>query len=120
MRSSVSFTAIAVLLGLSLHLPARADEQRPPLSPPTAEEVQALRREIQDLREQIGLLRDQVAALKAAPAQAPSPGAPSLPPPEYRPPPEAPSQEPPPPVAPTRSQNLMNPAISAVFQMIGG
>ncbi len=110
MRSRVSFTAIAVLVGLTLHPPVRADEQAAPLSPPTAEEVQELRREIQELREQIGLLRDQVAALKGAPAQPPA---------AYQPPPEAASQQPPPPAAPARSQSLLNPAISAVFQMIG-
>src|SRR6266571_2493597 len=120
MRFSVSFTAIAVLLGLSLDLPARADEQATPPSPPTAQEVQELRREIQELREQIGLLRSQVAALKATPAQVLSPDAPPQPPAAYQPPAEAATQPSSSPAAPTRSQNLMNPAISAVFQMIGG
>ncbi len=120
MRFSVSFTAIAVLLGLSLDLPARADEQATPPSPPTAQELQELRKEIQELREQIGLLSNQMAALKATSAQVLSQGAPPQPPAAYQAPSEGTTQPPPSPAAPTRSQNLMNPAISAVFQMIGG
>jgi hypothetical protein len=134
MRSRVTFTTIAVLLGLNLYVPARANEQSVPptdqptppavqrvqtLSPPTADEVQELRREIQQLREQIGLLRDQMSALRAVPAQALEPSVPAQAT-ASQPSPEAAPQQPPPSVAPTRSQNLMNPAISAVFQMIGG
>jgi hypothetical protein len=125
MRSRTWFTAVALSLALGLHLPARAEEHAarpaaaagqeramPAAAGPAADEVEALRREIQELREQIRLLRDQVAALTAG-APGPAPGAAA--------PPAAAPQEAAPPAAaaPARSQSLLNPAISAVFQAIG-
>ncbi len=118
MRSRAWFTTTAVLVGLGLALAARAEETpagqsgSPPApqgqagTPAVAagDDVQALRREIEGLKGQIRLLRDQVAALSAA-------GQP--------PPATAPAQAPPPVAPPARSQSIMNPAISAVFQAIG-
>ena len=85
---------------LALFSPAWAQSQPEPAS---AEEVQALRDEVRALEAQVRSLRDQLAALAAQPLAT----APAAPPPG------------PAPAAPTRSQNLMNPAISAVFQAIG-
>ncbi len=90
---------------------APAAAQDPPAQA-SADEVQELRREIQDLKNQVELLRQQLQALAAAPA--PQAQAAPAPPPEPVP---APAPQAPP--SPTRSQNLMNPAISAVFQAIG-
>ena len=97
---------------LPLVTPAAAQE---PPAPASAEEVQALREEIRALEAQVRSLRDQIAALAAQPpVTAPAtPAAASTAPPGPAPP------APPAPAAPIRSQSLMNPAISAVFQAIG-
>lgn len=81
-------------------------------------EVAALRQEVQALRAEIEALKASLLALQqqqgatAAPAPETGPGAPA-----------APSAGAPPGVAPatspTRSSNVMNPAISAVFQAVG-
>jgi len=81
--------------------PAGADQ-----SPPN--EVEALRREVEALKAQLEALRARLEALAAAtPPATATPAASATPPP----PPTA--------AAPTRSPGLMNPAISAVFQLIG-
>jgi hypothetical protein len=89
-----------------------------------ATEVESLRREVEELKAQLRLLQDQMRAL-AAGAAAQVAGGPATPPvaapvvtPEAPPAPEpvaAPAAGPP----PTRSQGLLNPAISAVMQLIG-
>ena len=89
------------LLALAMGSSAGAQE---PAQAPGADGVAALRREVQELRDQIRVLQEQLAALTG---KAPAPAAPP-------PPPEAPAAAP-----PVRSQNLLNPAISAVFQAIG-
>src|SRR5260221_9995407 len=71
----------------------------------SSEEIEALRREIEKLKEMIRILQSQVEALGAGGGASPPPAPPS-------PPPQAP-------VAPTRSQSLLNPAISGVLQTIG-
>src|SRR5882762_8928372 len=130
MRSGISSTALAVILGFGLHVPARADEKAaapaapsapqaqesrakaPPAktsAPPTAEEVEALRREIEELRSQIQTLRDQLRAGLAPgqtePAPPPSPPAPGLP--------AAPAG------APSQTSNYFNPSISVIGNYLG-
>jgi len=79
-------------------------EQANPATPPPNNEVEALRREIQELRDQVHLLQAQVTALSSTPPQGGEPARTSAAPPS---------------AAPGRSQSLLNPAISAVFQAIG-
>ena len=74
---------------------------------PAPGEVEALRREIEALKAQIEALRARLEALAAATPAAPAGPASTAPPPV------------PTTAAPTRSPGLMNPAISAVFQLIG-
>jgi hypothetical protein len=108
---SFSFRAFAGMLALpALLAPASAQSQT---EPAFSDEVQALRGEIQELREEVKLLQQQVAALtaQAGPSAAAPPSAPA-------PAPEAPPAGAPL-ATPAQSQNLMNPAISAVFQMVG-
>lgn len=110
-RTMRPVTAGALAL-LPLLAPVRAQE---PTAAPVDEDIQVLRREVQELREEIRALKQQMAALSAAsPAACPAEPMPSAPPELVAPPPPLSSS-----VAPTRSQNLMNPAISAVFQAIG-
>ncbi len=142
MRSRVSFTAMAVILGLGLYPAARADEkaEQPAASSaaqaqaspatassqqpakasadPAAEEFDALRREIEDLKKQIQTLRDQLSA-GLLPDQGTAAAAP--PPPAPAPPVQQAPVLPPGPggTAPTRVQSLLNPAISAVLQAAG-
>src|SRR5206468_4652911 len=79
---------------------ANAPDGSKPESGPSVETAE-LRREIEELKRQIKMLQDQVQTILGG-------GAPATP------------AAPPAPVAtnaaPTRSQNLLNPAISAVFQ----
>lgn len=122
------FVPVALLFPLAMALihpdTARAEEEganpagaEEGAGPAGAPDLAALRREIQELRDQVRALREQVAALVGAPAP---PGAPApstaTPPGLYVPP--APGGLPAG-TAPARSQNILNPAISAVFQMIG-
>ena len=104
-----SLPVAGALTFLALAAPVAA--QDPPATA-SAEEVEALREEVRALEAQVRALRDQLAALAAQPAAPPQ--APPAPPAE--PPSAAPAA---PAAAPARSQNLMNPAISAVFQAIG-
>jgi hypothetical protein len=83
---------------------------------PGGHEIEALRREIQDLRVQVQALREQIASLSApgGTAAAATPAATAGP--EAPPYPAAAAAG----TAPhARSQGLLNPAISAVFQTIG-
>jgi len=98
--------SLGVLSLLAFAAPAAAQE---PPAPASAEEVRALRSEVQELRQQLRLLQEKLAALGGN-----SPGTPAVPP-------TAPPSSPAPAAVarPVRSQNLMNPAISAVFQAIG-
>ncbi len=80
-----------------------------------ASEVESLRREIEELKAQLRTLQDQMRALSAGAAAAPPapvaiPVAPPAPEPVAAPAAAAP---------PTRSQGLLNPAISAVMQLVG-
>jgi hypothetical protein len=94
-------------------------------SPAAAEpaEVEALRREVQALRDEVEGLKARLESLAASGTAAPATAAAAAaaPPVEVAPAPAVVAAPAPPPVAggPTRSQNLMNPAISAVFQAIG-
>ncbi len=103
----------ALVLGLVSAGELRAQSAAPPApSPDPPGEMNALRKEIQDLKDQVRALQEKVAALATA-----APPTVATPPPEPAPPsvplPAAAAS------APARSQNLLNPAISAVFQAIG-
>jgi hypothetical protein len=107
-----------VLLPLALACPAMAQEEPPApaaedrTAAPVPREIEALRREVEELRQQVQSLREQLQALTGTAA-----GTPAVPPAVVAGPREiapVPST-----AAPTRSQNLLNPAISAVFQAIG-
>ena len=112
MRPWVSFTVVAFVLGFSLHSAAGAEEQAAqPSAPPTAEEVQALRREIEELKTQIRTLRDQVGALIPAGQGTASGAAPSPPPTSGAPP--VPS------AAPSQTSNYFNPSISVIGNYLG-
>jgi hypothetical protein len=147
MRPIVSCRAVAVLLALGLPAAAvRAEEKAaqpaagpatssaaqaekgpaaPPspeparaAAPPTAAEVEALRREIEELKKQIQALRDQVragllpeqgTASGAVPAQTAST---PLPPPP-------PGLSTPPPAAPSQTSNYFNPSVSVIGNYLG-
>jgi len=119
MRSIRHWVGIAGLLCLAPIAPATAQEAgtaqtgsgtaKSGAEAPTREEIEALRREIEQLRAQVELLKQRLATQPSsatAPAETAA-TAPLLPPPS------------PPPGAPARSQGLLNPAISAVFQASG-
>jgi hypothetical protein len=121
MLKTTSFPGALALLAAALAWPqspaVRPAAAQEAAAPATAEEIAALRREIQALRDQVATLRRQVDSLgapAAAGAFVPVPAAPSATPGAV---PEAPTL--PGAVAVTRRQNLLNPAISAVFQAIG-
>ncbi|MGD8374808.1 MAG: hypothetical protein PVF68_01600 [Acidobacteriota bacterium] len=80
----------------------------------SAEEVEALRREVEQLRAQVkeltARLDAQAPPATGSPAPEPEPVPAPLP---------APAVPPAAPAARTQGQNLMNPAVSAVFQLIG-
>src|SRR3989441_2247814 len=141
MRTRISFTAMAIVLGLGLHPAARADEkagqgtpsagpaqepratapaQQPARAsaPPTAEEVEALRREIKDLKKQIQTLRAQLRAGflpdKGTSAAAPVQMAPPPPPP-----PAAPGPPTTPAAAPSQTSNYFNPSVSVIGNYLG-
>src|SRR5262245_1272186 len=99
MRSRAWIAVVSMSLTLGVCHPARGEQQV------AQDDIEALRREIQELRDQVHQLRAQVEALNAA---SPGPAEP------------APPQAAAPSGAPGRSQSLLNPAISAVFQAIGG
>jgi len=101
-----------VLALLALVTPVAAQE---PPAPASAEEIQALRDEVRALEAQVRSLMDRLAALAAQPPET----APATTAAASTAPPGAVPAAPVAPAAPTRSQNLMNPAISAVFQAIG-
>lgn len=115
MKSRFGPAGAAVLAALILIPSVEAQEP----STAAAEDIEALRREIQELRAQVQALQEQVVSLAgsggaaAAPAAAGAPGAPR--PAETPPPVPSPVGTAP----PARSQGLLNPAISAVFQTIG-
>ncbi|HMC83625.1 MAG TPA: hypothetical protein VKL61_10380, partial [Candidatus Polarisedimenticolia bacterium] len=104
------YACAAALAVLGVCTPVAAQGE---VAPASTEEVQALRREIQELRDQVQALRDQVAGLSGTARALP------VAPPSTPAPPEAAAPPAPVTTAPARSQNLMNPAISAVFQAIG-
>ncbi|MBI3448412.1 MAG: hypothetical protein HY049_05780 [Acidobacteria bacterium] len=110
-RSFLRAAGIPLLVAVALTAPAVARDDRaadPNAATGTSpDEVAALRAEIEQLRAQVRLLQDQMKVLLAGGgATAGAQAAPSAP---------APSA----PAVPTRSQGLLNPAISAVFQTIG-
>jgi hypothetical protein len=87
-----------------------------------ADDVAALRKQMEELKNEVAALKEALAALQAqSPGQAPTPAAAPAPtqPPEMQPSPPSNAFPYPTGNAPARSQNLMNPAISAVFQFIG-
>lgn len=95
-----------------------------------ADDVAALRHEVESLKTEVAALKEALAALQAQAAGAGQAGtapgaaaAPTAPPPTPEPQPSPPTGAAafpyPAANAPARSQNLMNPAISAVFQFIG-
>src|SRR5262245_27759558 len=123
---SMRMVRASALAAIALVGPAAAAEQPPPAAPPSAAEVDALRRELQALKEQMADLQKKLEALSAEGAGGPAPGAtgasatPGAPEATAAPNPE-PAQSTPP-LAPSgvaKSQNVMNPAISGVFQLIG-
>jgi hypothetical protein len=84
-----------------------------------SDDVAALRREVESLKAEVAALKEALAALQAqaaAPAAPPPAAVPESPPPT---PTGAAAFPYPAANAPARSQNLMNPAISAVFQLVG-
>jgi hypothetical protein len=121
-------TAAALVLLGAAFLPSPAAAQQATPAADQAAEIQTLRAEIQSLREEITALRQQVQALQAAqsgaaaaaapPAAPAQPGTPEATAPP-QPPPEAPPAAPPAIAQPSKSPSLLNPAISAVFQLIG-
>lgn len=132
MRPWVSFTVIAFLLGFSLHSAAGAEEaaaqpsaprasqeQVKSSAPPTADEVEALRREIEELKTQIRTLRDQVIAL-IPPGQGTEPGAAPRQAASAIPPPPPTSSAPPvPSAAPSQTSNYFNPSVSVIGNYLG-
>lgn len=118
---------VFLLTAVAVCLPARAEEpahpaEEPPNAPQAApsekaapSEIEALREDVRRLREELAALQEEVrrltGLLASTTAQAP-PGPAPLP--------ESPPGVPPPALAqPARSQNLLNPAISGVFQLTG-
>jgi len=101
-RKQIRLRAAALIL-VVLTAPAFAQQAADANAP--AAETSALRREIDELKRQIKMLQEQMQLILGggAPATPSAPMAPAA----------APA------AAPTRSQNLLNPAISAVFQTIG-
>ncbi len=140
MRSSVPFTAMAVILGFGLHPAARADDttaesavasaaqaqgspatassQQPAKAsaPPTAEEVEALRQEIEELKKQIQALRDQV---RAGLPPGPETGSGAAPSQEAAAPPPPPALPVTPPAAPSQTSNYFNPSVSVIGNYLG-
>jgi hypothetical protein len=115
MQSRLARIRVVALAALALApaVSAAAEEAAAGTDVVSQEDVSALRREIQTLRDQVRELKDQVQALMAQGrpvAQAPQPVVPAGP--------AGPGPRPAA-VPPARTQNLMNPAISGVFQMIG-
>jgi hypothetical protein len=102
MRSRVSILAVMIVLGPALHAEP---------APPTTEDVAELRREIEDLKRQIQTLRDQLRA-----GILPDQGTAAAPPAPAKPSPALPGAGG---NAPTRSQSLLNPAMSAVLLATG-
>lgn len=112
MRHWVGLTGILCLASVAPTTAQESTATQQGTSAATRDEVEALRREIEQLRAQIDILEKRLAAQSAV---APVPAAP-LP---TAPPVPAPEPVTPPPAPPARSQGLLNPAISAVFQSIG-
>jgi len=144
MRPRKSFTAMAIILGFGLHPEVRADEKaaQPETSgaaqaretratapapeaakvsaPPTAEEVEALRREIEELKKQIQTLRDELRSALLSGPGAPSgvapPGQTAAAPPPF---PPTPGPGAPPPAAPSQTSNYFNPSVSVIGNYLG-
>ncbi len=118
MRSSLRFITGAILAGASLVAPARAQQEDPdPGRAAAGDEIAVLRREVASLRELVRRLEGQIASLVDARAREEEAAAP----PSAVPPTGPPR---PTPVIPgasgiTRTPSLMNPALSAVFEVTG-
>jgi hypothetical protein len=111
---------LAWIVCLLLASGASAQEAAPAAG--SGAEIEALRAEVKELREQVLALQQQVQALLSARTGAApqGPEAPGVPPPEPpAPPPAEPPPAPPAVAPPAKSPSLLNPAISAVFQLIG-
>lgn len=111
----------AMLLSCHLYAPLHAEEVPPSSDPaPTpadAASLEKLRRELDELREQVRALREQIDQMRQTPGGAAvQTEAPAQPPPPLPPLPEPQTVRP----ARGSGSGLMNPAISAVFQGIGG
>jgi hypothetical protein len=111
----LALVILSASAGMTPAQPAPSTSAAAAPAAPGPAEIEALRREVEELRAMIRILQEQVQALRApeAGATAAAPAAPPLPTPE------APPPAPPAAAAPVRSQNLLNPAISAVFQATG-
>lgn len=109
-RMTRAVSLVAVLLPAAILVPPAAAQET---GPPERREVDDLKAEVRALRDQVSALQQQLDALMrgeaAAVSSAPSPAA--APAPATAPPPA--------PAGPARAPSLMNPAISAVFQLIG-
>ncbi|MBI4169633.1 MAG: hypothetical protein HY510_06825 [Acidobacteria bacterium] len=121
MRSRHARTGAAVLAALALlqEAPAgmvAAEEEIAGENIVSKEEVAALRREIRALRDQIRALQARVEALAPAAAPQAPPAAPGAAPEVPGASPTAPTPAVP---RPAQSPNLLNPAISGVFQLVG-
>ena len=114
-RSCATVVSVAVAIAMLPFGTARAEESAEVAA--LRQEVQALRAEIEALKASLLEMQRQGAAAAAAGQAAPVPGketaAVPLAPSAVAPPGPAPA------TTPTRSANVMNPAISAVFQAVG-
>jgi len=119
-RIALALSLVAVLMPAAIvAAPAAAQEA----GPPERREVDELKAEVRALRDQVSALQRQLDALMkgeaaAAPAVPPAVATTPLAAPPAAPMPAA-APTPPPATGPARAPSLMNPAISAVFQLIG-
>ena len=118
-RAALSAAALVAGSCISLVAAAEAPAAAPPPPDPQGE-VDRLRQEVETLRAELQAMRERLDALSAAAAPAAAPSAQATVPAAPLPaPPSDPPTTPAPVAAPRRSPALMNPAISAVFQLIG-
>ncbi|HUD71485.1 MAG TPA: hypothetical protein VMQ62_05945 [Dongiaceae bacterium] len=122
-RATIGVAALFAGSSVSVLDAAEATGTASPAADPPGE-VDLLRQEVTALKAEIEALRARLDALQAPAAASATPPAPGGAPAGTAAPPEAPAVPPPAPppaqaAVPSRSAGLMNPAISAVFQLIG-